>query len=460
MVETVVEQQAPAMQRLQAAVAAEAAAQAAKAVAILDLAHEHDWWEGAEFEMIGNRPVRIGADDTLLVEETLPLEIAALTGTSLASATALIRDIVNLHARHEHAWHAVTQGRIPLWQARKLTQTAETFNLGYGECLLVDAKIEPLLGVVGWGRVMARYRAAIIEVAPAKVAARHQKGRGNRHVTVNTDTDDATLSWMSALADTSDLKAFEHLLALVTNALIAQGDTDPIDVVRSKALGRMADPEGVLALLDGIDDQTFEAQQTEKRSRRRHAPVAQVYIHISADHLEDGGPARIERLGPVLIDELSHVIGHHRIKLSPVIHVNDTPEPAVDAYEVPESMRQAVFSRDRYEVFPYSAREARGLDLDHTVPYVAGGHGQTRPSNLGPLGRRPHRGKTHGGWRLDQARPGIFWWTSPRGMIYRVGPQGTQNLTPDGNDHTTIERLRLWELDRRIGAGDEPDDSR
>ena len=452
MVELVVEQQAPAMQRLQAAVAAEAAAQAAKAVAILDLAHEQEWYAGAEFEMVGRRPVRIGADDTPLVDETLPLEIAALTGTSVASATALIRDVVNLHHRHEHAWRAVGDGRVALWRARQLTQLAETFDLGFGECMLVDAKIAPLLGMVGWGRVMARYRAAIIEVAPAKVAAHNERGRHNRHVTVGTDVDDPALSWMSALADTSDVKAFEHLLGLVTKALIVLGDTDPIDIVRSKALGRMADPEGVLALLDGIDDNTVAAQETEKRSRRRHAPVAQVFVHVSTDVLEEGGAARIERLGPVLVDELSQVVGHHRIKLTPVITVNDTSEPVVDAYEVPQSMREIVFVRDRHEVFPFSSREARGLDLDHTIPYVEGVPGQTRPSNLGPLSRRPHRGRTHGGWRVEQPRPGVFWWESPRGQIYRVGPDGTRNLTPDGTDQTTIERLRLWELDRRIGG--------
>lgn len=33
----------------------------------------------------------------------------------------------------------------------------------------------------------------------------------------------------SALADTSDVKAFEHLLGLVAKALSELGDTDPID---------------------------------------------------------------------------------------------------------------------------------------------------------------------------------------------------------------------------------------
>ncbi len=433
----------PALQRLQAAAAAETAAQAAKAAAILDLAGEHGWWSGDEFELVGRRLVRIGAEDTPLVDETLPLEVAALLGISQNAATTLIRDVVNLHWRHEHAWQAVLAGRIPLWQARQLTQLAETFGLGMGECLQVDARIQPLLGTVGWGRVMARYRAAIIEAAPAKVAAHHDRHSRNRHVTINTGSDDPTLSWMSALADTSDLKALEHLLGLVTKALIDLGDTDPIDVVRAKALGRMADPEGVLGLLDGVDDDTVEASLTEPRTRRRHTPVAQVFVHVSADTLENGGPARLERLGPVLIDDLARVVGHHRIKLTPIIRIPGATEPAVDSYEIPDSMRELVLARDRYEAFPYSSREARGLDLDHTVAYLDGVGRQTRPSNLGPLGRRPHRGKTHGGWRLDQPRPGVFWWHSPRGQVYRVGPDGTRNLTGNGR-----ERQRWWEHDQ------------
>ena len=154
----------------------------------------------------------------------------------------------------------------------------------------------------------------------------------------------------------------------------------------------------------------------------------------------------------MLGDDLSRVGGHHRSKLTPIIEVfGGATEPVVDAYEVPESMREMVLTRDRYEVFPYSSREARSLDLDHTIPYVEGVPGQTRPTNLGPLTRRVHRGKTHGGWRLDQPRQGVFWWQSPRGQVFRVGPDGTRNLSPDGTDKSTLERLRLWELDCRLG---------
>ncbi len=63
MIETAVGQQAPAMERLRAAIAAETAAQADKARAILDLALEHDWADGDEFEMVG-LPGRSGSAAT------------------------------------------------------------------------------------------------------------------------------------------------------------------------------------------------------------------------------------------------------------------------------------------------------------------------------------------------------------------------------------------------------------
>lgn len=73
--------------------------------------------------------------------------------------------------------------------------------------------------------------------------------------------------------------------------------------------------------------------------------------------------------------------------------------------------------------FPYSSRPSARLDLDHTWPYRWDGTpGQTDPDNLGPLGRRVHRGKTRAGWQLRQPHPGLFTWRSPLGRHYRITP--------------------------------------
>ncbi|HEX5336176.1 MAG TPA: hypothetical protein VFW55_09860, partial [Propionicimonas sp.] len=86
--------------------------------------------------------------------------------------------------------------------------------------------------------------------------------------------------------------------------------------------------------------------------------------------------------------------------------------------------------RHRFEIFPYGTRTTSSLDLDHTRPYRWGQAwrpGQTDPDNLGPLRRKPHRAKTHAGWRLAQPQPGTFTWTSPLGRRYFVTAAGLTN---------------------------------
>jgi len=143
--------------------------------------------------------------------------------------------------------------------------------------------------------------------------------------------------------------------------------------------------------------------------------------------------ARVENLGPTLVTQLSKLVGHTRIKITPVIWLGDN-EPVVDAYEIPRLIRETVWLRDRYEVSPFSTREARKQDLDHSNPYRVGVPGQTRPSNLGPLSRKAHRAKTLSpGWRLIQTEPGVFWWKTRLGQVFRVGPEGTTNHTNYNN---------------------------
>jgi len=62
-------------------------------------------------------------------------------------------------------------------------------------------------------------------------------------------------------------------------------------------------------------------------------------------------------------------------------------------------------------------------DLGHTIPYDRTGPGPTTHSNLGPLCRRHHRLKTHGGWTLTQPRPGEFHWLSPARLRYVTLPE-------------------------------------
>jgi hypothetical protein len=151
-------------------------------------------------------------------------------------------------------------------------------------------------------------------------------------------------------------------------------------------------------------------------------------VHLSDQAIGDPhGICRVEGVGPVPVGQLHDMVGHTRVRVLPVFDPDGVVP--VDSYEIPLPVRRAVLLRHPFELFPYSSNSNAGCDLDHTDPWRADGPpGQTRPDNLGPFRRRPHRAKTHAGWRLRTPAPGVFVWTTPLGRIY--------TLTPDGLTHT------------------------
>jgi len=157
-------------------------------------------------------------------------------------------------------------------------------------------------------------------------------------------------------------------------------------------------------------------------------PKTQVYVHFHADTIEDADAlARSEKIGPLLVDQVKLVTGATNVKMTPAIHVGGAGE-VVDMYETPTRIRDQVLLRDPYDVAPFSSRLSRGCDMDHTVEFQPGKRGQTRPDNLGPVSRRFHRAKTHGGWQLRQPRAGVFIWETPAGQCFQVDNTGTHRL--------------------------------
>ena len=143
------------------------------------------------------------------------------------------------------------------------------------------------------------------------------------------------------------------------------------------------------------------------------------------------GTSQATRLRPVLAEWLRDLLSERRVSIRPVIDL--AAQAPSDSYGVPRPMREGLEIRNPCEVFPFSTRRSAGLDLDHTQPWNDDGPpGQTRADNLGPLSRRAHRAKTHGGWQLAQPIPGIFLWRSPLGYRYLVTPSRTLELCRPG----------------------------
>ncbi|MFC5265986.1 hypothetical protein ACFPJ1_28050 [Kribbella qitaiheensis] len=155
----------------------------------------------------------------------------------------------------------------------------------------------------------------------------------------------------------------------------------------------------------------------------------EVLVHLTDHTLATGsGVLRVEGIGPMVAGQLGELIGYGPYLVRPVIDLND--KVSVDAYEIPDRIRERVALIHPVEQFPFGTAETtRRIDLDHIEPYdPTGPPGQTSTSNLAPLRRFSHRVKTHGRWSVRRLDDGALEWTSPHGFRFRVDHTGTRRI--------------------------------
>ena len=157
-------------------------------------------------------------------------------------------------------------------------------------------------------------------------------------------------------------------------------------------------------------------------------------MHLTDTALATGtGVLRVEELGPLLLNQLTELLGHDQIVVKPVIDLHD--QVSVHSYEIPDRIRERVRLRHPVDMFPYSGAEATTrMDQDHIVPYDrTGPPGQTNTDNLIPEGQLHHRAKTFGDWRCRRLPTGAIEWTSPHGFGFRVDHTGTHPMPPSNS---------------------------
>ncbi|MEJ1111975.1 hypothetical protein V9K98_36760, partial [Kribbella sp. CCNWLW197] len=235
------------------------------------------------------------------------------------------------------------------------------------------------------------------------------------------------------------------------------GDTDlpdPLDVPFKEVVepfdpGLRLDPDddgcGDGEVLDAAARRALEARLAQVRHAAHTHPATgravrpgqtEIYVHLTDHTLTTGtGVLRAEDLGPLLASQLRELVGHGPYTVKPVIDLHDAV--SVDAYEIPDRIRERVKLLHPVELFPYGTRETHAaMDLDHIEAYdPLGPPGQTTPANLAPLRRFPHRVKTHGHWKVHRLNPTTLEWTTPHGFTFHVDPTGTHRAPkpqPDG----------------------------
>ncbi len=368
-------------------------------------------------------------------------------------------------------WAELMAGSVRVWQARHVASRTRATGLTLAQARDVDETTTSYISSLPWGRFLELLEARIIAADPEAAEACRLSAELERFV-ITGQSNEHGLKTLIAKATAGEVIYLVAMVDRIAEILLQQGDTDPVGVRRSKALGILAQPARALALLQSAGgDQVSTGSTTEGAESTTEGagslrdasvlgdlvstssttggdvplPPATLYVHVSRESMQTGdGVARMEGVGPITIGQASDFLRHSHVNIKPVIDLNqDRP---VDCYEVPDRLREQMHLRSPASAFPWSSATGRRMDLDHTIPFqVSTGSttegGQTRIGNLGKLSRFEHRIKTHGkGWRHRQPEPGVHHWRTPTGYHFTV-------------DHTGTHRVRVSTGSTTGGAG-------
>ncbi|MBK8459929.1 MAG: hypothetical protein IPL43_06885 [Micropruina sp.] len=296
----------------------------------------------------------------------------------------------------------------------------------------VDEQLATASLLMPWPRALRHLTSLIIKADPAAAARRAEQAQEAHEVMVGEIRDGSTTLFARLAA--RDGLFLDGMLNRVADVLTCRGEEGSRQQLRAKALGILATPGYATQLLatsstdqDLLTDERPAVLDLTGIDPDRLLPKTTLYVHIADDTLRSGaGIGRVEHVGAVTLDQVRQFLGHSRVRVVPVLDHDHLP--AVDAYEIPDRLREAILLRHTVEAFPWSNRAARGCEQDHTIPYnpqAPPGTQQTRANNLGPFGKRTHRAKTHTDWNVTQLLDGIFHWRSPHGYHALVTPDGT-----------------------------------
>lgn len=390
------------------------------------------------------RLVASGSDGTPEIAEFSTLELAAALQLRELDAEVLVSNAVDLRHRTPRLWAATMAGELDVWRARGLV--GELSSLDADDARLVDAELAPRAQTMPWGRLKRLAQGLVLAHTPEPQAEQMRQAALERRGVWVAQSQHGTTE-VQATLDAGDALVLGATVDRLAGILAEGSVVGTPDARRAMALGLLGTPARALnllqaSLLEQLPEVPDEFEQCTMAGTPGHTcgrvtvdpeallPRAELVVHLTDLTLADGaGPVRSRTVGPLLAEWAAQLLGHHRVAIRPVIDANNMV--ASDSYECPAAMRERVVLRSPFEAFPWSTRSSRGLDLDHTEPWQPppdGPPGQTRPDNLGPLTRRVHRAKTHGGWQLSQLLPGIFHWTSPHGYQYLVTPSHTLEI--------------------------------
>ena len=310
------------------------------------------------------RPVRLGGTGTPTVADFAAAELGCVLRISDGSASRLIADALDLRHRLRLIWAAAQAGRVPGYQARHIATA--TRHLSLAQAGLVDQRIAPSLGAVSFGRLERLLEAALIEADPegagqqAAVAAQQRfvrLGRGSEH----------GLKVIIARATAGDAVWFKATIDRIADILARDGDTDSVEVRRSKAIGILAQPAAALQLLCAHQhddwDGPAEPDDLDSQPAEQHLDVNDA-VHDNST--EPGGDAGSVADAEQIVDA------------DPVAEPHTMSDPAEE-----EAHRSLQIMPPPFD--PHRARPRAVVYVHLSAEALSAGAGVARVEEVGPL---------------------------------------------------------------------------
>ena len=154
----------------------------------------------------------------------------------------------------------------------------------------------------------------------------------------------------------------------------------------------------------------------------QHGRRAQIQVTMTLPTLLglDDEPAELSGYGPITAQNARRIAADAEWRALLVDNRGALLDFGRTTYRPPQELADFVIARDRTCVFPGCSLPAGRCDLDHEIPFDAGG--STSAANVHALCRHHHRLKHEAGWTVVGNVDGSFTWRSSTGHTYRSKP--------------------------------------
>lgn len=351
------------------------------------------------------RPPGTGRTDQF--DEFAPEDVAAVMGVSPQSAAGQMMFACTVARRLPRALDALKSGVLDVQRLRSLENAVRPLD---GQ-LAAQVEAHVLAGGarVNRGAFTDACRRAVHRIDPAGAAARADARKKDRRVWISPG-DDGSSSLSAVLPADEAIACYQRVDQIARGIVLDRtaGDKRTRDQIRADVLVDL-----ICGRVEHAAPLSSEVQIV--------VPVT-VLLGLSTD------PGEIPGYGPIpaaVAREMALRPGStwRRILTDPLgklVEIADRRLPTA-------AQARHVRARNRRCVFPGCSRTSQRAEIDHTIPYSAGGATITR--NLGPICRKHHRMRHSGRWRVTQPKEGTFVWSSPVGAMLVAHPHSY--ITPE-----------------------------